>query len=214
MRGVKQRDPRSLADPMPEMTAFSLRLVQDVEKVIDDLAALPAAKKMTEQAMAHGRKWANKSMRAVGVPIPDTPSPFLLPPEQRLVELSTQKTYSEIKGLTNDASKRLSRTLTEAYSKSENINQIAKRVKVATDFSRNKAITIARTESLRAGNEAAVARYEAHGIEQVEYVAALDDRVCEECESLHGNIYELGSEPDLPVHPNCRCTYVAVVERE
>jgi hypothetical protein len=35
---------------------------------------------------------------------------------------------------------------------------------------------------------------------------------CPECESLHGNEYEIGSEPALPVHPNCRCTVIPVIE--
>jgi hypothetical protein len=35
---------------------------------------------------------------------------------------------------------------------------------------------------------------------------------CPECESLHGNEYEIGSVPALPVHPNCRCTVIPVIE--
>lgn len=214
LRAIKQRDPRALADPMQEMATFSLRVVKDVEKAIDDYAAENAARKMAQNSYDHGIKWASTSMRKQG--ITDDPKtdakPLYLPPEQRMIDIFKERDLSEIKGLTSDVSRRLSRTLAEGYTKGETINQLTRRVKDATDFSRNKAITIARTETLRAGNAAAVERYASRGIEQLEYVAALDDRVCEECESLHGNIYDVGDQPDLPIHPNCRCTYVAYIE--
>jgi SPP1 gp7 family putative phage head morphogenesis protein len=191
---------------MQEMAAFSLRLVQDVEKAVDDFAAQPAAKKIVENSADHGIAWATKS-------IPNAPKtdakPFYLAPERRMLELAQKNTFSEIKNLSGDVATRLSRTLVEGYSKGEPMNKLIKRVKDATDFSRNRAITIARTETLRVGNQAAVERFKAYGVEEVEFVAALDDRVCEECERLHGNVYEMGKEPDLPIHPNCRCTYVA-----
>lgn len=217
LRGVLKQDGRALADPLgATMAAFVLRLVQDVEGSVDSHAARPAAIRTTDNAVKHGQKWADKALVAQGItPASKTGTvPLSLPPERAMIELAQANMLSEIKGLTNDVSKRLSRTLVEGYSNGETINQLAKRVKVATDFSRNRAITIARTETLRVGNEAAVERYKSHGVEQVEYIAASDDVTCEECESLNGNIYELGSEPDLPIHPNCRCTYAAVIERD
>jgi SPP1 gp7 family putative phage head morphogenesis protein len=209
IRGLKRRDPRALADPMQEMAAFSLRLVKDVEETIDKFAAQPAAKRVTDTSAQHGIAWATKS-------IPDAPKtdakPFYLAPEKRMLEIAEQNTLSEIKGLTNDVSKRLSRTLVEGYSKGETIDQLTKRVQEAGAFSKNRAITIARTETLRVGNAAAVERFKSYNIERVEFVAAEDERTCEECASLHGKKYDIGDEPSLPIHPNCRCTYVAVVE--
>jgi SPP1 gp7 family putative phage head morphogenesis protein len=178
----------------------------EIEKAVDEFASQPAAKKIVESSADHGIAWATES-------IPDAPKtdakPFYLAPERRMLELAQQNTLSEIKGLTNDVSKRLSRTLVEGYSKGEPMNKLIKRVQDATDFSRNRAITIARTETLRVGNQAAVERFKSYGVEEVEFVAAEDDRTCEECAILHGNVYELGKEPGLPIHPNCRCTYVA-----
>jgi SPP1 gp7 family putative phage head morphogenesis protein len=81
-------------------------------------------------------------------------------------------------------------------------------------MAKNKAITIARTETLAAGNAAAKERYKSAGIDKVEWVSAYDDRICEECESLHGNVYPIGDTPDIPVHPNCRCTLIPYIEKE
>ena len=46
------------------------------------------------------------------------------------------------------------------------------------------------------------------------YSAALDDKMCEECEHLHGTIFEYNSPdmPSLPRHINCRCYYIPVMD--
>ena len=121
------------------------------------------------------------------------------------------KVLSEIKGLTGFQATGLKRELLEGFKAGETIDQIARRVRDVTGKSMNKAITIARTETLAAGNAAAKERYLEAGIERVEFVAALDDRVCEECEDLHGNTYPIGEAPSPPIHPNCRCTLVPLI---
>lgn len=46
------------------------------------------------------------------------------------------------------------------------------------------------------------------------YSAALDDKMCEECEHLHGTIfgYNAPDMPSLPRHINCRCYYIPVTD--
>lgn len=43
------------------------------------------------------------------------------------------------------------------------------------------------------------------GIEQVVWVTQADDRVCEDCDALNGQIFDIGAVPDPP-HWGCRCT--------
>ncbi len=46
---------------------------------------------------------------------------------------------------------------------------------------------------------------------RVQWLACLDDRVCEDCTQLHNEIVELESKfpmGDPPVHDECRCTIV------
>lgn len=96
---------------------------------------------------------------------------------------------------------------------------------------------IARTETIRASSKGSEALYRNYGIEQKEWWATKDDRVCPWCMEMHeellvigdnffeqgdlmqtedeGNIrqmrldYESVSGP--PLHPNCRCVLLPVV---
>lgn len=50
--------------------------------------------------------------------------------------------------------------------------------------------------------------YSVHGVEQVIYLATLDNHTCHECALTDGNVYDLNeSRPELPRHPLDRCTY-------
>lgn len=66
-------------------------------------------------------------------------------------------------------------------------------------------------------NKVALERYKREGLEKVEWYTALDERTCEDCQALHGNIYPVGQAPELPYKgctnlKGCRCTYLPVVE--
>lgn len=67
---------------------------------------------------------------------------------------------------------------------------------------RNRAETIARTESLMASGEAQERSYRQMRVGFVQYVATLDDRTCEFCAPRHGCLYWIGSVK-TPIHPNC-----------
>lgn len=53
-------------------------------------------------------------------------------------------------------------------------------------------------------DEAVLKAYRDAGIEQVMWVAQLDDRTCETCRERHGTVYPIDSVPDKP-HWRCRC---------
>lgn len=48
--------------------------------------------------------------------------------------------------------------------------------------------------------------YEDSDIDFVQWVAKLDNRVCEECRDRNGNIYPVTKVPPKP-HPRCRCEF-------
>lgn len=59
-----------------------------------------------------------------------------------------------------------------------------------------------------ADNSVFLARLEAFreaGIEQVVWVTQADDRVCEDCDALNGQIFDIDAVP-VPPHWGCRCT--------
>ena len=76
----------------------------------------------------------------------------------------------------------------------------------------NAAHRLVRTETMHYLNESAKEGYKDAGCKKIQFWAAEDERTCEQCGRLHEKIYELGKEPTLPLHPNCRCTYIPIVE--
>lgn len=58
----------------------------------------------------------------------------------------------------------------------------------------NHVVAKTRTEAYRNG-----------GIPQVMWVSLLDDSVCDDCEALDGQVFDIADAPDPPEHWNCRC---------
>jgi SPP1 gp7 family putative phage head morphogenesis protein len=223
---------------MPQFSDVDLtkyyKSIDAIEGFIDANAASPAAQRIVVSAQTHGIEWASRNLVRAGLekpvawssqqtagfgitnqmPLESNAKPFYLPPDRKMIEMYKERVQSEIKGLTSYQSTAIKRAITAGFEKGETVSQITKRVKEVTPMAKNKAITIARTETLAAGNAAAKQRYEAAGVEKVEYIAADDGRQCDECDSKHGNIYNIGDAPSLPIHPNCRCTLAPYRERE
>ena len=193
--------------------------IDAIEGFVDKDPANKASVTVTAASVQHGRLWADKNLARFGytttAPPQTNAKPYFLPPEQRMVDMYQEKALSEIKGLTSYQATNLKREMLEAFKAGETIDQITRRVRDVTGKSISKSITIARTETLAAGNAAAKERYKAAGIEMVEWVSAADDgRTCDECLDLDGSTYPIGDAPSIPVHPNCRCTLVPYIEEE
>lgn len=75
-----------------------------------------------------------------------------------------------------------------------------------------EAHRLIRTETMHYLNESSLQAYKDAEVKQIQFWAALDERTCPECGEEHGKIYKIGDEPILPLHPNCRCTYIPVIE--
>ena len=76
-----------------------------------------------------------------------------------------------------------------------------------------RPMMIARTEVTKVGAEGALLHYKEEGVERYRWISSLGTRMCEICEELNGQIFEIGSGP-LPgdPHPLCRCTIIAIEE--
>ena len=93
-----------------------------------------------------------------------------------------------------------------------------------------RSMRIARTETIRASNGAAQEAYRQSGVVSgKEWLATADDRTCEDCIDMNGKILDLNAnyftkgedeEADYadidgpPLHPDCRCTLVPIVEEK
>ena len=74
-----------------------------------------------------------------------------------------------------------------------------------------RADTLVRTELVHIQTRAAEQRYKDYGIEMVEVLVDIDDRTCEECAALDGQVFPINAAPVLPLHPNERCCLVPVI---
>ena len=74
----------------------------------------------------------------------------------------------------------------------------------------DEADRLIRTESSRAYNKAARDSYTAAGIDKCEYLAESD--CCDICAHYKGRKMPITDFPELPMHPNCRCTIAPIVE--
>jgi HK97 family phage portal protein len=107
----------------------------------------------------------------------------------------------------------LSEALAAGFEAGEGIPDLAKRVQVVFDScDKRRSILIARTETISASAQGAIEGYKEAEIDQAEFLAALDDRTCEDCDSMNGEIFELDDTTGvIPIHPDCRCCWIPVV---
>ncbi len=126
--------------------------------------------------------------------------------EERALALAT--------GINQTTKLELKRQIQAGIKQGESIAKIARRIRIYFDVnSKYRAKMIARTEVIAAHNEGALTRYQGDGVQKTEFYAALDERTCDECMALHGEIYPVTEAHGLiPVHPQCRCTFLPVIE--
>lgn len=90
----------------------------------------------------------------------------------------------------------------------QNPRAIAPIIRDALGTELSRALTISRTETLRAGRVASSENYKANNdiVDGWIWDAALDDRTCESCWAMHGTIHS--NDEVLDGHPNCRCSEI------
>lgn len=147
---------------------------------------------------------------------------FLGPVHADRVALLYTRTFQDLKGITADMARTMSRSLAESIAEGRNPRQSA-RIMLSRvpglpgsgpfQTALARARTIARTETVRAHHHANINTYREAGVLEVEVVAewssADDDRVCDECLHLDGKRFTLDAIlPMLPAHPNCRCAAI------
>lgn len=113
-----------------------------------------------------------------------------------------------VNGTTKDE---LRAVLAEGFEAGESSSQLARRIRgYYHDGYEKRAKMVARTEVIAASNEGALQGYESEGITKAEFYPAPD--ACDEC------LAEVGEYPieevhgKIPVHPNCRCVWIPIVD--
>ena len=123
----------------------------------------------------------------------------------------TERSLLLAKGINETTLKILRATLAEGFVAGESIPHLARRITgVYEEADRTRSLMIARTEVITASAKGNEDGYKELGVQQVEWYTALDERTCDECMALHGNVYPIGEGERPALHPNCRCVILPV----
>lgn len=127
------------------------------------------------------------------------------------------RNFDELRGITDVMGQQIARTLAEGLARGLGPRQVAQLINERVDgIGINRALTLARTEIIRAHAEASLNRYEEFGLQGVmgraEWVTAGDDKVCPLCAALEGKQFTIQEARGmLPLHPNCRCAWLPLI---
>jgi len=184
-----------------------------------------------EASYKQGLKRADAELKKAGVETGRSGSrwidaAFRAPFHADRVGLLYTRTFEDLKGITQAGANMMRRSLAESIAEGRGPRQIArillKRLDgIGEDISLTdtlgrhidalrRARMLARTEVVRAHHAATINSYEEAGVVGVkmkaEWSTAGDDRVCQACADLEGQIFTLDEVRSLiPLHPQCRC---------
>lgn len=134
---------------------------------------------------------------------------FAQPVTLSKVELLYTRAFDELKGVTDAMSQQMGRILANGFIKGDGPRAIARELrKNVSKMTRQRAMVIARTETIMAHAEGQLDAFERLGVEEVgvmaEWSTAGDGLVCEECASYSGQSFTIEEARGLvPLHPNC-----------
>lgn len=179
-----------------------------------------------QSAYQQGISRAMEEMRKQGVSIPDTTetgadpiiSAFNKPFHADRVALIYTRAFNELKGITDAMNQQISRVLAEGMAEGRGARHIARMLLNRVDkIGERRAISMARTEVVRAHHLANINEYESWGILNVRVLvewATAGYRVCPKCQRLAGQVFTLEQiRGMIPYHPNCRCVAIPIIQR-
>ena len=131
-------------------------------------------------------------------------------------EKAFKRNHSGLGKINAAISTKISSHVAEGVLKDLKSDVVAKKIKKDVQgISASRARMLARTEMASAQAEGTLATFKEAGVAQVKNVAefntAGDGNVCARCEALSGMQYSIEEAHGIiPVHPNCRCTWIPV----
>ncbi|WP_440952042.1 phage head morphogenesis protein [Methanococcoides sp. FTZ1] len=136
------------------------------------------------------------------------------PADWRAIDAIKVRNLTALKKITNEMNGQIIREVTEGMLEGEHPRVIAKRITGRVDaIGIVRAQTMAQTEVITAFNRGAEIRYQQYGYTHWSWLAALDERTCDQCGPLDGKKFKFGGSQQIPpIHPNCRCTILPAEE--
>jgi SPP1 gp7 family putative phage head morphogenesis protein len=139
------------------------------------------------------------------------------PPEVRAkawkkLGIITEQSNRVFVEMTSDLSSRVRGVVSDGMVRELSQGDMVDSIMALADSAESSAARIVRTETMRAVNTAVMDGYRRDEIEYVEWLAALDEKICERCGELDGKVFSIDNAPPAPLHPNCRCTLLAYIQ--
>ena len=96
------------------------------------------------------------------------------------------------------------------------VDNMTRQLRGRVEVDQRHARMLIRTESAHAAEQTTALAYERMGVREFEFSSALEVGTCEHCAEKHGEIHKV-SDREVgvnypPIHPNCLCTTVPVVD--
>lgn len=141
-------------------------------------------------------------------------SAFAQPERLSKVRLLATRSFEDLKGVSGMMATQLNKILANGMIAGSNPKQIAREIaKNVQGISKNRALTIARTEIIHAHAEGQLDTFADLGVDELgvlaEWSTAGDDRVCPSCQAMEGTKLSVDDARGLiPLHPNCRCSWI------
>ena len=150
-----------------------------------------------------GFKRAIKELKKAGIDITDYEYTIR---DLEAIKVLNENGFTLCKTLGEDAKKEAKRIISEYYLRGSSIAEMRRELmKKVGGMTKHRAEMIARTETIRAYNTAAVNQYGRWGVKKWVWITAFDERTCDICANLDGQVFDLDA-PRPPAHPLCRCS--------
>jgi len=183
-------------------------LVSEIDRIIDELEyqelrskLRPIVRRYVGLAYMKGAEKATADLRRARYEI----SFAYTPNDVQALGMMIDHNLIEIRGMEDFMKKEVMRVLSTGMLEGQGNEKIARAMVERIDVSKNRAMMIARTETIRNYSQASIARYKSAGLSQWRWITAMDERACEECMSKDNEIFDMGEEQP-PLHVNCRCS--------
>jgi SPP1 gp7 family putative phage head morphogenesis protein len=214
-------NPEKVGEFMDWLRKQSSRRILEVEEgtPLGKAASSAWQNKYIRSAYQKGIASAVGQMKKGGVKVKEkwVDAAFLRPVHADRVGIIYTRAYSDLKGINDEMDKQISGALARGMAEGQASSVIAASIVERVDkIGIARARVLARTETISAHANAALNTYEEAGIEGVnvksEFTTAGDNKVCKKCAALEGRVYSVKSARGvIPVHPNCRCAWLPVV---
>lgn len=146
-------------------------------------------------------------------------SSFTTPVSIDKIKLLAARSYDDLKGVTDTMATQMGRELIDGMARGDSPRTVARNLASKVEIGRKRALTIARTETVRAHAEGQLEALEKLGVEDISVMVEWttsdirktklgNPSPCPLCAPLRGIVLTLEEAKGLlPRHPNCMCSF-------